>query len=225
MPTVLITGANRGIGLEFTKQYAADGWKVIATARDPGKADELKAVPGVQVEALEVTDDASVAALAKKLAGTKIDVLLNNAGISGPRGFAIGEWDFKAWEEVLSVNAVAPLRVTQAFLPHVEASEKKQVVFISSRMASITLNGGGSAFYRSSKTALNMAVSCLALEVKDRGITCTVMHPGWVKTDMGGPGADITTNESVSGLRKVIGGLDISKTGKFFNYDGAEFPW
>lgn len=225
MPTVLITGANRGIGLEFARQYAADGWKVIATSRDAGKAGDLKAISGVQVEQLEVTDDASVAALANKLKDVKIDVLLNNAGISGPRGFAIGEWDFKAWEEVLSVNAVAPLRVTQAFLPHVRASEKKQVVFISTRMASITLNGGGSAFYRSSKTALNMAVSCLALEVKDRGITCTVMHPGWVKTDMGGAGADITTSESVSGLRKVISGLDIAKTGRFFNYDGAEFPW
>jgi len=225
MPTVLITGANRGIGLEFARQYAADGWKVIATSRDAGKAGDLKAISGVQVEQLEVTDDASVAALANKLKDVKIDVLLNNAGISGPRGFAIGEWDFKAWEEVLSVNAVAPLRVTQAFLPHVRASEKKQVVFISTRMASITLNGGGSAFYRSSKTALNMAVSCLALEVKDRGITCTVMHPGWVKTDMGGAGADITTSESVSDLRKVISGLDIAKTGRFFNYDGAEFPW
>lgn len=225
MPTVLITGANRGIGLEFARQYAADGWNVIATSRDAGKAGDLKAISGVQVEQLEVTDDASVAALANKLKDVKIDVLLNNAGISGPRGFAIGEWDFKAWEEVLSVNAVAPLRVTQAFLPHVRASEKKQVVFISTRMASITLNGGGSAFYRSSKTALNMAVSCLALEVKDRGITCTVMHPGWVKTDMGGAGADITTSESVSGLRKVISGLDIAKTGRFFNYDGAEFPW
>ncbi|RKQ72777.1 SDR family oxidoreductase [Oceanibaculum indicum] len=225
MPTVLITGANRGIGLEFARQYAADGWKVIATARDPGKAGELKAVPGVQVEALEVTDDASVAALAAKLKDVKIDVLLNNAGISGPRGFAIGEWDFKAWEEVMVVNSIAPLRVAQAFLPHVEASDRKIMAFISSRMGSITLNGGGSAFYRSSKTALNMAVSCLALELKDRGVTCAVFHPGWVKTDMGGAGADITTGESVTGLRKVIGGLDIGKTGKFFNYDGAEFPW
>lgn len=226
MPTLLITGANRGIGLELTRRYAADGWTVIATCRDPQAATALKAIPGVTVEALEVTDYEVVDALAKKYTGTAIDLLLNNAGIYGNRDGALKVSDFDVYLQVLQVNSVAPMKLALAFLPHLQlAKGGAKIATISSRMGSIATSGGGSYVYRASKAAINAAMHNLALDIKSAGVTVIVLHPGWVKTDMGGQGADIDVQTSTAGLQKTIDGASIKDTGKFLNYDGSEIPW
>lgn len=225
MPTLLITGANRGIGLELTKRYAAAGWGVIATCRDPKQAGDLKAVKGdVTIEALEVTDYAAIDALAQKHAGAAIDLLLNNAGIYGNRDGALKISDFDTYLDVLHVNSVAPMKVALAFLPQVQAAKGK-IATISSRMGSIETSGGGSYVYRASKAAINAAMHNLALDIKSAGVTVIVLHPGWVKTDMGGQGADIDVQTSAAGLQKTIDGAALKDTGKFLNYDGSEIPW
>ncbi len=230
MPTLLITGANRGIGLELTKRYAADGWTVIATCREPQTATTLKALPGITVEALDVIDYAAVDALAAKYSGTAIDLLLNNAGIYGNRDGALKVSDFDTYLQVLHVNSVAPMKMALAFLPHLRAAQTRsgggaKIATISSRMGSIEQSGGGSYAYRASKAAINAGMHNLALDLKSSGISCITLHPGWVKTDMGGTGADIDVATSAAGLRKVIGGLTLKDTGKFYNYDGGEIPW
>lgn len=221
MPTVLITGANRGIGREFVSQFETAGWRVISTCRDPASAG----LPG-EVHALDVTDGAAVAALAKELSGTPIDMLLNNAGISAPRERStVGHLDYDAWEDVLRVNALGPMRVAEAFVDHVAASDRKTMIFITSMMGSIAQNGGGAYIYRSSKTCLNMAVNCLSKDLKPRGISCVLFHPGWVRTDMGGPAAALDTKTSVSSMMNVFNRLSVDDTGRFLNYDGFDFPW
>jgi NAD(P)-dependent dehydrogenase (short-subunit alcohol dehydrogenase family) len=227
MPTVLITGANRGLGLEFARQYGADGWRVIATCRDPAHATALKGLDGdVHVHALDVTDHARIHALAKTLKREAIDVLLNNAGVYGPRPAPHGNVDYAAWGEVFRVDAMAPLTVSEGFVDHVARSDLKRMVAITSRMGSIADNdSGGSYIYRSSKAALNAVMKNLSVDLRPRGITVVVVHPGWVKTDMGGPSALIEPEESVSAMRKVIAGLTMEDTGRFFNYDGPEISW
>jgi NAD(P)-dependent dehydrogenase (short-subunit alcohol dehydrogenase family) len=226
MPTLLITGANRGIGLELTKRYAADGWTVIATCREPQSAAALKAVPGIAVEALDVTDYAAVDKLAQIYDGTAIDLLLNNAGIYGNRDGALKVSDFDTYLEVLHVNSVAPMKLALTFLPHLKATKGgAKIATISSRMGSIELGGGGSYAYRASKAAINAGMHNLALDLKSSGISCITLHPGWVKTDMGGAGADIDVATSAAGLKKVIDGITLRDTGKFYNYDGGEIPW
>lgn len=231
MPTVLITGANRGIGLEFARQYAAEGWRVFASCRAPAEARELDALAGdsdgaISVHPLDVGDPTSVAGAARVLAGEAIDLLVNNAGLSGPRGIGFGDIDYEAWEEVLRVNVLGPLRVAEAFVDQVARSDGRKIVALSSRMGSIADNsGGGGYIYRSSKAALNAAMRSLALDLAGRGIACCVFHPGWVKTRMGGPSAAIDVGTSVAGMRKVIAGLSATASGRFFNYDGAEIPW
>jgi NAD(P)-dependent dehydrogenase (short-subunit alcohol dehydrogenase family) len=226
MPTLLITGANRGIGLELARRYAAAGWRVIATCRDPQAATALKAIPGVTVEALEVTDYEAVDALAKKYNGTAIDLLLNNAGIYGHRDGALSISDFDTYLNVLQVNSVAPMKLALAFLPHLKATKGgARIATISSRMGSIGSSSGGSYVYRASKAAINAAMHNLALDLKSAGVTVIVLHPGWVKTDMGGQGADIDVQTSAAGLQKTIDGASLQDTGKFLNYDGSEIPW
>ena len=179
MPTVLITGANRGIGLELAKQYAGDGWSVIATARDPKNADGLNALKGdIRIEALEVTDEKQIAALAKKLKGTAIDVLLNNAGmLTGYESF--GETDTESWLKTLHVNSIAPLKLTEALVEHVAASQQKKVASITSGMGSIGSHASTGAYaYRSSKAALNMVMVTAANELRSRGISVAVISPG-----------------------------------------------
>lgn len=225
MPTVLITGANRGIGLELARQYAGDGWRVLATCRDPDAAAELKAVTGeVQVLRLDVDDPAGVAALASTLKGQPIDVLFNNAGINR-RVPSIGAIDYGAWAQSMVTNVFGPLRVAAALVDNVLASDRKVMAFTSSKMGSIAENSGGSIVYRSSKTALNMAVSCLARELGGRGVIAVLFHPGHVRTDMGGPTAPVTPSESSAGMRTVIAGLTAKDNGSFRNYDGATLPW
>lgn len=226
MPTVLITGANRGIGLELAKQYAGDGWSVIATARDAKNADALKALKGeIRIEALEVTDEKQIATLAKALKGTAIDVLLNNAGmLTGYEDF--GDTDTESWLKTLHVNSVAPLKLTEALVEHVAGSKLKKVAAITSGMGSIGSHASTGAYaYRSSKAALNMVMVTAANELRSRGISIAVISPGWVKTDMGGPSATITVKESAAGIRKVIDKLNVGISGQFFNYSGENLPW
>lgn len=226
MPTVFITGANRGLGLEFARQYAADSWDVIATCRAPEAAAELNALTGVEVHALDVTDFAAVATLAETLSGRAIDVLINNAGTYGPKGYGLDEVDFTAWEQVLRTNVLAPLRVAQCFAPHVARSELKTMATLSSKMGSMTDNtSGGSYIYRSSKAALNAVVKSLSHDLGGDGIVNIALHPGWVRTDMGGPNGLIEAPESVSGLRQVIQNAGRQQNGGFFNYDGSHIPW
>jgi NAD(P)-dependent dehydrogenase (short-subunit alcohol dehydrogenase family) len=231
MDSVLITGASRGIGLEFARQYAADGWQVYACCRNPEGAADLKTLataPGVKlsVHKMDTTDQASIQAVADELAGEEIDILINNAGISGRRDVGVGSLDYDSWAEVMETNVLAPMKVTEAFLEHVSESYMQLVVMISSRMGSIgDTTSGGSMIYRTSKSALNMAMRCLALETKSNGLTTVSVHPGWVRTDMGGTEATLTTHESVSALRDLFFQLRIGDSGKFYNYDGTELPW
>jgi NAD(P)-dependent dehydrogenase (short-subunit alcohol dehydrogenase family) len=220
MPTLLVTGASRGIGLEIARQYVAAGWRVHATCRKP------RTIEGAVVHALDVTDFAGVEVLARELRGESIDLLINNAGILGPGGDGLDEVERDGWIATLMTNAVAPLKLAAAFLPHVAKSERKLICSITSGMGSIGDNGGGGWYaYRTSKAALNMAMKNLSLEVRGRGVTVVVMNPGWVKTDMGGRGANITPERSVTGMRKVLGGVTLEDTGKFLSWDGGGYPW
>ena len=227
MPSVLITGASRGLGLEFTRQYAADGWRVFAACRDPAGAKDLAAVEGdVSAETLDVDDGPQVAALAKKLSGQPIDVLINNAGIYGPKDLTRDTIDYDAWGQVFRTNAMSPLAVSAAFAANVAQGGQKKIITLSSIMGSIAENdSSGDFIYRSSKAAVNAVMKSLAGDLKSEGITVTVVHPGWVLTDMGGPEAAIDATESVTGMRAVIAGLKESDSGRFLNYDGTEIPW
>ncbi|NIA72142.1 SDR family oxidoreductase [Pelagibius litoralis] len=226
MPNVLITGANRGLGLEFVRSFAADGWRVHACARNIEKAKKVKALSGdVICHKLDVTNGLKVASLARELADEPLDLLINNAGVYGPRtGF--GETDYEEWASVLQVNTMAPLRVVERFVGVLEKSAGKTIVNISSRMGSIASNSSGSSYiYRSSKAALNMVTRGLSVDLGPKGFTVISFHPGWVQTDMGGESADIPAEDSIAGMRKVIAGLTPEDNGKFFNYDGSEIDW
>ncbi len=231
MDSVLITGAGRGLGFEFARQYADDGWRVYACCRDPKKADELNALaasPGVNlsVHPMDVDDHKSVNAVAADLAGEEIDILINNSGISGNREVGLGSMDYESWAQTMRTNVFGPTMVTEAFAEHVAGSYLQLVVMISSRMGSVAdTTSGGSLIYRSSKSALNMVTRCLSLELKPQGTTVVAVHPGWVRTDMGGEGATLSKAESVGALRTLFYQLRLSDTGKFFNYDGTELPW
>lgn len=227
MPTVLITGANRGLGLEYARQYAADGWRVLATCREPAKAGELAGLGGdVQVYPLDVTDHGLIQSLAKALRKETIDLLLNNAGIYGPRPCKLGGIDYDAWAEVMNINLMSPFKVCECFRNHVAASDLKKIAIMSSKMGSMGDNNSGASYiYRSSKAALNAAMKSLSVDLTPRGISVVILHPGWVRTDMGGPSGLIDASESVSGLRQVIADLTLETTGRFHNYDGSEIPW
>lgn len=228
MPTVFLTGASRGIGLELAKYYAAAGWQVIACARAPETATALSALGSegnVTVEKLDVTDDVAVDAAAAKYKGHAIDLLINNAGIYGDRDGALGIGNFDMYRRVLATNVVAPMKVALSLLPSLKLSDAGKILTISSRMGSIGLSGGGSYVYRSSKAGVNAAMHALALDLKPQGITVVLAHPGWVRTDMGGSGADIPVQESVAGLTALAAHMALSDSGKFYNYDGAELAW
>src|ERR1700722_18037138 len=233
MPSVLITGANRGLGLEFARQYAAEGWDVIATARNPKRSKELEQAAknkNVSVQALNVTSDESVKELATALDGKLIDLLILNSAIFTRDGNKFGELDFAGWRESFETNVLGAVRVAEALIENVAASERKQIVAISTGMGSLgalgTTIGFGSAYqYRSSKAALNMAMSILAKEVEPQGISVLIFSPGWVQTDMGGPNAALTPEQSIAGMRKVLDGNPMELTGKFLSYDGSTCPW
>lgn len=222
-PVVLITGANRGLGLEFARQYAKDGWTVIATTRRPAQSDQLNSLD-VEVLQLDVTDRDSIAALAAALKGRAVDMLINNAGIF-PRVNNIEKVDAADYAQTLMVNTLGPVLVTQALMPNLRQGELKRVVNITSQLASIGMNSGGFYGYRESKAALNMFTKTLATELGPEGFICLTMHPGWVRTAMGGPGANLSPEESVSAMRTVISKVTPADNGAYRAYNGKPVEW
>lgn len=236
MPSVLITGANRGLGLEFAKQYAADGWETIATTRNIDRSEDLKKLaskrPEIVVYELDIADDESVEALGDELDGKPLDILLLNSGIYPREGQKVGGIDYVGWRAAMETNLFGTMRLTETLLDNVAASERKQIAAISTGMASLRGVQGGSVGmagtsyqYRSSKTALNMACLILAKELEPRSISVVMIDPGWVKTDMGGPQAQLTPEQSISGIRAVLAGQPMELSGKFVGYDGMARPW
>jgi NAD(P)-dependent dehydrogenase (short-subunit alcohol dehydrogenase family) len=224
MTTWLITGANRGIGLELVRQLAARGDTAIATARRPEEAGALGEL-GVKVLALDVADAASVRGMREQLGDTPIDVLVNNAGVGGP-GRVLADLDLEAVRRTIDVNTLGPMRVTQALLPNLRAGQGKKVAHITSLMGSIADNGSGGAYgYRASKAALNMFNKNLSLELGPAGFVCVVLNPGWVQTDMGGQHAPTPVADSVRGLLRVIDALVPADNGTFINHDARRLPW
>jgi len=227
MATVLITGAGRGLGYEFVRQYAADGWTVLATCRNPVAASMLADLDGdITVFDLDVTRAEQIAALGHALGKRPIDVLINNAGVM-PAGIGgIGTFDDATWHEVMAVNALGPLRLIEALAGNVAASNLKRIVAISSNMGSIGGNtDGGHLAYRSSKAALNALMRSAAIELRPQGITTVMVHPGWVRTDMGGRDAPLAVAESVAAMRALIGRLSPDMSGRYYGYDGTELGW
>ncbi|WP_295800356.1 SDR family oxidoreductase [uncultured Microbulbifer sp.] len=228
--TILITGCNRGIGLELTRQFSADGWQVIATCRNPAAAWELSELAtergNIEVHALDVTDYGQMADLAQQLDDKPLDILLSNAGYYGPKGVGFGNVDVEEWRKVLEINTIAPYKLVETFRPHLLAGSGKVVGIISSKVGSIADNSsGGGYIYRSSKTAVNQVVKSLSVDLAEEGIAVLALHPGWVQTEMGGPNALISTTESVNGLKKLLTEADSRCSGHFYNYDGSKIPW
>ena len=231
MPTILITGANRGLGLEFTRQYLAEGYAVIAATRNPGAAHRLRQLERDSKGRLtlleaDVADTASVRRAAALVQTPAIDVLINNAGVYGGEAQTIGSIDYHEWMRVLDINVLGPMRVCEAFLDRVAQSDRRLIVTITSGMGSLADNtSGGYIAYRTSKAAVNMAMRTAAIDLRQRGITCVVLNPGWVRTDMGGPNAKLSPEESVTAMRRVIAELGPNNSGRFYNYDGREYHW
>ena len=228
MSTVLISGASRGIGLELARAYAAEGWRVHACCRRPEEAKELaRSLEGcdAQLHRLDVSEGSAIAALAATLAPESIDVLINNAGIfGGEQDF--GAVDYASWEQVWRTNVIAPYRVAEAFVEHVAASGLRRMAFVSSISGSIaSVNCGGGYIYQSSKTGLNMTVVNLARDLAPRGITVLALHPGWVRTDMGGSNAPVSPQESIAGMRRVIEESGPDRSGTLWDYRGEPLPW
>jgi len=224
MTTVLVTGANRGIGLEFVRQYAADGVEVIACCRTPAKADALKTVAGkVRIMALDVADPASVKALKRELGATPIDILINNAGIGlPPERDGI---DYDAWLNVFRVNTLGPMIVSEALRENLKRGKDRKIATITSGLGSIAGNTGGWTPYRASKAAVNSLMKNLAVEWAGDGVTVAILSPGWVKTDMGGPSAQLTPEQSVKALRARIAELSPKTSGHFLGHTGHEIAW
>jgi NAD(P)-dependent dehydrogenase (short-subunit alcohol dehydrogenase family) len=224
MTTILITGANRGIGLELAKQYKAEGADVIACCRTPAKADALKAL-GVRVMALDVGDAKSAEALRDALKGGAIDILVNNAGIGGPREAKPNTLDVGAWLDVFKVNSVAPMLVSFTLRDNLLRGRDRKLVTITSVLGSIAENGGGLQPYRASKAAVNSLMHGLSKEWAKDGISVGIFHPGWVRTDMGGPSAPVKVEDSAKGLRARIAELDATNSGSYRDYTGKEIAW
>lgn len=230
MSTLLITGANRGIGLELTREFARRRWQVHACCRCPEEAGDLQALASasglVTVQRLEVTDPGQLRELAGRLKGTPIDILLNNAGSYGPAQQGFGETNEAAWLETLRVNSIAPLRMAEAFIEHVAASERRIIAAVGSVMGSIAENGSGGHYaYRTSKAAVHMVMKGLAVDLAPRDIITVALHPGWVQTRMGGSAAPVSPAESAAGLTEVLIGLGSEQSGLLIDYQGNVHPW
>lgn len=227
----VITGCNRGIGLEFVEQYLTAGWRVSACVRDTKDAAELEQLverfpTQLRLFSLDLTRDESIEALKRALADQPIDLLINNAGVYGPKSLQLGNVDRETWLEVLNVNTVAPLLLVQALLPNVLAGQLKKIAILSSKVGSISDNGSGAGYmYRSSKTAVNQVVKSLSIDLASQQVTVLALHPGWVKTRMGGPNALIDCEESVRGLRNVIESATLAQSGSFTAFDGQNIDW
>ena len=230
MTNVLITGANRGLGLGFVKNYLAKNVNVVSTTRDLKSSKELLALKerfpnNLEIFELDLLKEGAGYALANFLGDRPIDILINNAGV-GSTNQHLQAVSPKPWLEVLKVNLIAPLMVTQSIIDNVKKGSDKKIYFLSSQLGSIADNtSGGMYIYRSSKTGLNQIVKSLSVDLKPQGITVVSLHPGWVKTDMGGPNAPVSIDESIEGMTQVIHTTDIRDTGRFLNYDGKELPW
>nr|WP_320116921.1 SDR family oxidoreductase [uncultured Desulfuromonas sp.] len=227
METVLITGASRGIGLELTRQFLALDYKVISTYRGQPSADlqQLLSNTALSLVDLEVTDAKSIDALAKHLADTQLDILINNAGVLGAEDQSLNALDPQDWLKTFAVNTVAPLMVSRAVLKCMKNSANPRIMTISSDMGALHGEGMGMYAYRSSKAAVNKVMQVLALELKEKGITVCVVHPGWVKTDMGGEAADLTVEQSASGLVDLARNLTLKQSGTFLTWQGEVNRW
>jgi len=231
MDTVLITGANRGIGLELVARYAAGGHLVLACCRQPGKADKLQAIAksrkGLTIHAVHVADGKSIAALAAEVRTSPIDILINNAGTSGPSGDrqSVANMDFDGWAETFAVNTMAPLRMVQTFRRNLKAGKNPRAITITSQMGALAVNMPVMFAYCSSKAAVNKVMRMASVELANDGIAVGLIHPGWVRTDMGGSGADISVEESAAGIMAVIADLTLADTGSFKKWNGEMHPW
>ncbi|AIU66250.1 SDR family oxidoreductase [Vibrio coralliilyticus] len=226
MKTVLITGANRGIGLSLVKNYLAQGWQVHATYRSEKSSQDLLELEGdnLTCHPLDVTDYQGLSEFANALPA--LDVLINNAGYYGPKGYGFGNTDIDEWRKVLEINTIAPLKLVEALFPNLQKGQLKKIACLSSKVGSMTENtSGGGYIYRSSKAALNSVVKSLSNDLSSQDFTVLALHPGWVQTEMGGPNALIDTQTSAAGLVEVIESADISRSGEFINYDGTAIPW
>lgn len=230
MRTVLITGANRGIGLEHARRYAERGARVFATARKPDEADDLaalaKSTPKIEVLSYDASDNEAPAALKDRIGAEPLDLMFANAGAMGTRRQSFGDVDTEALLNLIRVNALAPLKLAEALANNVVMSDRKVMAFQTSLMGSIADNGSGGAYaYRLSKVALNMAGKGVANDLRGRGVIAVLLHPGWVRTRMGGPGGKISVEECVESQQRVLDALTPAQSGRFFNYDGRELPW
>lgn len=228
MARILITGAGRGIGLALTRQYAEAGDEVIACVRDPEASEALTSLASqgaVRIVRMDLADFASIEAARREIGEVPIDVLINNAGATGGAHQSVDDVDIEAWHRTLDVNTIAPLLVARAFKPNLAASGNGKLLNVTSQLAASTWPMGGMLIYATTKAALSKIGQILAIDWKDEPIISALMHPGWVKTDMGGPHAQITADESASGIRQVIAGLTSADSGKFFKWNGDIHPW
>lgn len=236
MPTTLVTGSNRGLGFEFVRQYLEAGWDVIASCRNPGSADRLQRLGGqfktLEIVPLDVGDFDAVDRLAAKLRSRSIDLLINNAGIFGPKRGADGDYrqslgqiDYDIMSDVMRINTLAPLKIAEAFRQHVAASQEKKIVTISSGLASIAETDTALYAYRASKAAVNMVMATLANDLRGEGVIVAVLNPGWVKTDLGGSAATLEVEDSVRQMRNRIAALGAGDSGTFINYNGKRLNW
>ncbi len=230
MTNVVITGANRGLGLGFVKNYLGKNVDVVSTTRDLKSSKELLALKekfpnNLEIFELDLVKESGGYTLENFLGDRPIDIVINNAGV-GSTNQHFEAVSPKPWLEVLKVNLIAPLIITQSIINNVKKGSDKKIYFLSSQLGSIGDNAsGGMYIYRSSKTGLNQVVKSLSVDLKPQGITVVSLHPGWVKTDMGGPNAPVSIDESIEGMMQVIDATDIRDTGRFLNYDGKELPW
>ena len=228
--TALITGANRGLGLEMARQLVMRGSAVLACVRRPAEAGDLqelaRAHPGrLSIYGLDVTDGKSIARARSAIGTRTVDILINNAGVIGPARQSAKDMDFDGWAYTLAVNTLGPMRILQAFLDNLRAASRPRVLNLTSFMDSFSTQGSDHIAYRSSKAALNRAMRAAAAELADEGIAIALAHPGWAQTAMGGTSATLPAADSVRGLIALIDTLDVGKTGRLFNWDGKEHDW
>lgn len=231
MSTLLLTGANRGLGLELCKQFLQSGWKVIATCRNPNNATRLSVLVDkypehLTVYALEVSNSDQIAELKTKIGETPIDILFNNAGVYAGESNEFGSSNTEVWLDAFNINVISPMKMMETFVDNVAKGDMKIIASMSSKMGSINDNSsGGSYAYRSTKAALNSVMVCASYDLKPKGIAAIMLHPGWVRTDMGGPNGELSVEESATSMRETLTKATIRDTGKFFDIDGSIIPW
>ena len=226
MTRIVITGVGRGLGREMAIQSIAKGWQVIGSVRQKDDAEDLNAEAGDRLTVLEfdVRHGDAIEAAAASVEGA-VDILINCSGIIGPGRQSVLDMDFDGFADTLNINTVGPLRVTHAFLPHLRRSDRPRLLTLSSWMGSLSHTKSDRIAYRASKAAVNKIMQALSVELEAEGIAVASVHPGWVRTDMGGQSADLHPTESASSVLSLAENLSIQQTGRFWNYDGAELPW